>query len=279
MTAAVLCPAAAVTLVEVSPRAAGFARFNLALNGVGADRATVRTGDLFSALEPQPPMRFSLITANVPFVPNPAGCADCAAGALFGDGGQRGDAVLRRVVRGAADALRPGGECWAVGTVARAEPSERTVESWWPSGRHGENRTWRARVGLSRWRLAEEYAGLYEQDAASVARYAAELRAAGVAEIAMDAVLLLRDCNGGGGGGGDCAAAETGESRGALHVKYDELEELWLGSDGDSDMSGSDRSDRSNSGLWEVLAAGPQHAALIEEAMAGWPCDAMLLAS
>ena len=92
ITALRTCPAAHLTLVDVSERAARFAMFNLRLNGLGPERATLLRQALGEEGEGLGSGGFDLVVANPPFVPNPAGCADCAAGALFGNGGPRGDA-------------------------------------------------------------------------------------------------------------------------------------------------------------------------------------------
>lgn len=64
-------------LVELNPRAARFARFNLALNAVSADAAVVALGDLFGAVsalrEPWASMRFDLIVSNPPYQPHDFG--------------------------------------------------------------------------------------------------------------------------------------------------------------------------------------------------------------
>jgi hypothetical protein len=73
------CPSAELTLVDKSPRALRFAKFNLLLNGISSARARLVHSDLYSSLPPLPAAAeaeeglgfFDLITANPPFVPNP----------------------------------------------------------------------------------------------------------------------------------------------------------------------------------------------------------------
>ena len=73
------CPTAELTLVDKSPRALRFAKFNLLLNGISSARARLVHSDLYSSLPPLPAAAeaeeglgfFDLITANPPFVPNP----------------------------------------------------------------------------------------------------------------------------------------------------------------------------------------------------------------
>ena len=91
-----------VVATDLSPRAIAFARFTAALSGV--DRIEFREGDLF---EPVAGERFDRIVSNPPFVITPR--ATGVPEYDYRDGGLVGDALVEAVVRGAADALAPGG--------------------------------------------------------------------------------------------------------------------------------------------------------------------------
>lgn len=87
-----------VVATDVSERALTLAALNAELNGVGVD---LRQGDLFDPA----PERFELIVSNPPFVISPRGGRQFT----YRDGGRAGHALVREVVRGAADHLEPGG--------------------------------------------------------------------------------------------------------------------------------------------------------------------------
>jgi methylase of polypeptide subunit release factors len=89
-----------VVATDISARALGFARFNLALNGVR--NVECREGDRF---DPVADERFDLIVSNAPAVMSPEG------GPVYRESGMEGDALSASVVSGAADHLAPGG--WA----------------------------------------------------------------------------------------------------------------------------------------------------------------------
>jgi SAM-dependent methyltransferase len=90
-----------VIAVDLSGRAAAFARFNLALNG-RADGAEIRVGSLF---EPVAGERFDLVLVNPPFelVPGEASYF------LHSHGGEDGLDVVRQILGGAMAHLAPDG--------------------------------------------------------------------------------------------------------------------------------------------------------------------------
>lgn len=104
-------PALRATLTDLSPEALDVARQNAEKHAV-ADRAEIRSGDLFAALDPASPP-FDLIVANPPYLalreraeiePD---VRDFEPGlALFAD--EDGLALVRRIARGAAAHLAPG---------------------------------------------------------------------------------------------------------------------------------------------------------------------------
>ena len=90
--------AADVVAVDLNPRAIRFARFNAQLNGVR--RYEVREGSLYDCVKDE---QFDVILANPPFVPSPE------MGLKFRDGGSNGEAILREIIKGAADHLTDDG--------------------------------------------------------------------------------------------------------------------------------------------------------------------------
>jgi release factor glutamine methyltransferase len=103
-------PDLAVDAVDVSPAAAAVARRNAARHGLG-DRVIVHEGDLYAPLPGG--ARYSMITANPPYVP------DAEIDALAAEvrceprlalaGGADGLDVVRRILEGAPRFLVPGG--------------------------------------------------------------------------------------------------------------------------------------------------------------------------
>ena len=99
--------AARAVLVDLNPRAARFARFNLALNNIGPERAVVALGNLYDAVATLPPpwrdTRFDLILSNPPYHVHFSGIN------LAADGGRDGEELPRRIVSEGRRWLAPGG--------------------------------------------------------------------------------------------------------------------------------------------------------------------------
>lgn len=103
-------PAALVVATDVSGEAARIAADNAARNGV-EDRVEVRAGDLLAPVVDEAP--FDVLVSNPPYIPS----ADIAGlspevrceprGAL--DGGADGLDLVRRIIAGAGERIRPGG--------------------------------------------------------------------------------------------------------------------------------------------------------------------------
>lgn len=100
--------AAHVIATDISHRALRLARLNLELNGI--EGVELRLGSLY---EPVAGERFDRIVSNPPFVitPRTAGVPEYE----YRDGGLVGDAIVERVMRGAAEHLRPGGVAQLLG--------------------------------------------------------------------------------------------------------------------------------------------------------------------
>ncbi len=93
-----------VTAVDVSRRAVLTARANGVLHGV---RVRAVRGNLYAAVADR---TFDLVTANPPYLPTPAGTAAPRGAARAWEGGHGGRELVDRIIAGAADALRPGGQ-------------------------------------------------------------------------------------------------------------------------------------------------------------------------
>jgi methylase of polypeptide subunit release factors len=109
---------------DVSRRALAFAAFNAALAGVDLD---LREGSL---LEPVAGERFDLVVSNPPFVITPRSAA--VPGYEYRDAGLAGDEVVRRLVRGVAGVLAPGGIAQLLGNWEhlRGVPWQQRVGAW-----------------------------------------------------------------------------------------------------------------------------------------------------
>ena len=125
-----------VVATDLSRRALGFARFNLALNtpADGVDVA-LRHG---SMLEPVAGERFDLVVSNPPFVITPhsgaagAAVADALGDYEYRDGGRSGDDLVRDLVRDVGGVLAPGGVAQLLGNWEhrRGEPWDERVGAW-----------------------------------------------------------------------------------------------------------------------------------------------------
>ncbi|MFE5338288.1 methyltransferase [Isoptericola sp. NPDC056573] len=125
-----------VVATDLSRRALGFARFNLALNtpAAGVDVA-LRHG---SMLDPVAGESFDLVVSNPPFVITPhAGAAGAAVAEALGDyeyrdGGRSGDDLVRDLVRDVGGVLAPGGVAQLLGNWEhrRGEPWDERVGAW-----------------------------------------------------------------------------------------------------------------------------------------------------
>ena len=92
-----------VAAVDVAARSGHFARFNAWLNQM--PQVDVRVGDLY---EPLGDERFTWILSHPPYVPT------FRPTALFRDGGELGDTIVRAIIQGLPRHLEPGGTCYIV---------------------------------------------------------------------------------------------------------------------------------------------------------------------
>lgn len=128
-----------VVATDVNPRALWAARLTAELNGADVD---VRDGSFW---EPVAGERFDVIATNPPFVVSPP----TGERLVYREGSLETDGVVRTVVSGAADHLRPGGWCQVLGSwVHTDEP--------WEERLHG----WIAPTGLDAWVVQREVVDL-----------------------------------------------------------------------------------------------------------------------
>jgi methylase of polypeptide subunit release factors len=108
------------TTVDLTRRAEFFAEFNARLNGIDIE---ILRGDLFA---PVADRRFDAISAHPPWMPS------TGDGAVFRDGGDLGDALIRRMVEEIPDHLTVGGTAviLAMGRDTTEAPYEQLVRQW-----------------------------------------------------------------------------------------------------------------------------------------------------
>lgn len=112
---------ARVVATDVNPRALWAARLTAELNGVDVD---VRDGSFW---EPVAGERFDTIATNPPFVVSPPS----GERLVYREGSLDADGVVRTVVTGAADHLRPGGWCQVLASWVHTEdPWEERLRGW-----------------------------------------------------------------------------------------------------------------------------------------------------
>jgi len=105
---------------DVTPRATAFAEFNARLN----DRPVAcLCGDLYGPVQSR---QFDLITAHPPYVPT------YGRAYIFRDGGDSGEIIIRRIIAGLPEYLRPGGTALILcaGRDTDAEPFEQRAIGW-----------------------------------------------------------------------------------------------------------------------------------------------------
>jgi methylase of polypeptide subunit release factors len=112
---------------DIAERSTQFAEFNRRLNGI--DNVMALQGDLY---EPANGQTFDCIVAHPPYVPvlQPKW--------IFHDGGEDGESVVRRIVEGLPQYLRPGGLFYmlAMGTDRADAPYEQRIRGWLGSRQH-----------------------------------------------------------------------------------------------------------------------------------------------
>ncbi|MDR2975222.1 MAG: methyltransferase [Propionibacteriaceae bacterium] len=115
-----------VVATDVNPRALTLATLSFALNDLSV---STRLGSLY---EPVSGEQFDLITTNPPFVIAPPS----GERLVYREAGHTSDDLMRAVVSGAADRLRPGGSLHVVGNWAHLAdtPWQDHVSAWIPSG-------------------------------------------------------------------------------------------------------------------------------------------------
>src|SRR5437660_10662757 len=106
---------------DITERAAAFARFNCALNGL--ENVEVARGDLYEAVQGR---TFGCIVAHPPYVPS------LETKAIWRDGGTIGESLVKRIVEGLPEHLDPGGIffCVSLGVDTEEAKFEERVRGW-----------------------------------------------------------------------------------------------------------------------------------------------------
>jgi methylase of polypeptide subunit release factors len=110
-----------VVATDITARATHFANFNRLLNR--CYNVEVLEGDLYSAVSGQ---AFDRIVAHPPYVPS------LSQTTIFRDGGQTGETLVRRIIEGLPEYLKPGGTYYAVsvGLDTKSARFEERVRTW-----------------------------------------------------------------------------------------------------------------------------------------------------
>lgn len=106
--------------VDLNPRALRFARVNAAANRL--ENVSFVQGDCYDRLDDR---RFDVILANPPFVPRPS-----PDPLLYRGGGPLGDEVVRRILSGATERLRPGGSLAIVADIVDVQTLPERIRRW-----------------------------------------------------------------------------------------------------------------------------------------------------
>ncbi len=106
---------------DIARRSAHFAEFNRLLNGV--EHVTMLEGDMY---EPVRGLTFDRIVTHPPYVPA------ARTKMIFRDGGDDGEQILRRVIEGLPEHLRPGGRFYTLvlGADCEGEAFEDRIRKW-----------------------------------------------------------------------------------------------------------------------------------------------------
>ncbi len=137
-----------LTMIDRSPRAVRFARFNALLNGIADDDTAASTqvaaycGDAcdVASILPQRsnPSTFDAILINPPYIPNPEQAAGLET---FGDGGWSGEELTAAAVSQSRGLLRPNGGILAVvANLPNADGYPAKLQHWWEMGATLERR-------------------------------------------------------------------------------------------------------------------------------------------
>eukprot|EP00439_Symbiodinium_sp_Y106_P042419 s5096_g5.t1 len=176
--------------VDANPRAMGFTRFNLALNGLlrrcdGLLQKDLRCKGLGKS------SLFDAILVNPPFMPNPKNIAT-GASLLFGNGGDCGEEVLSAAVRLASCHLAPDGCLTAVSKVPNVRHFPTRLKSWW-SADCPRSSAWLFHGAKT---PAQQYMPTAISSGVEPARYQEALSEQGITDLSQ-AVLLVRVGSGG----------------------------------------------------------------------------------
>lgn len=105
---------------DITPRSTAFAEFNRRLNGIANFSAS--QGDLY---QPAGELTFDRIAAHPPYVPV------YRPNLIFDSGGQDGEQIVRRIIEGLPQYLRPGGRFYGLTMGSdRQQPFEQRLRQW-----------------------------------------------------------------------------------------------------------------------------------------------------
>ena len=194
-----------VVATDISERAIDRARLTLTLNGVQS--VELRRGDLFAPVAGE---LFDRIVSNPPFVITPR--REGVPLYEYRDGGLVGDAIVERVVRGAAKHLQPGGTAHLLGNWEYRDAAPTDDHSDGDGADRGDGlarvRCWIDEAGLDGWVVERErqspaeYAAMWIRDGGTLvgtpeyetlaADWLDDFVARGVTAVGFGYILLRR---------------------------------------------------------------------------------------
>lgn len=173
---------------DITERAAAFARFNCALNGL--ENVEVARGDLYEAVQGR---TFGCIVAHPPYVPS------LETKAIWRDGGVTGEALVKRIIEQLPEYLDPGGVflSLSLGADTKQGKFEERARGW--LGEHADE--FDVVFGCQELRdprqvlenLARKYTELGSQ---VIEKFESEFERAGVVQMPLGALCLRRATNG-----------------------------------------------------------------------------------
>ena len=204
--------ARSVVATDISARAIKRASLTFALNGVSS--VELRQGDLFAPVAGE---LFDRIVSNPPFVITPR--REGVPLYEYRDGGLVGDAIVERVVRGAAEHLRPGGTAHLLGNWEYRDVASSDEHS----GDGLERvRRWITEAGLDGWVVERErqspaeYAATWIRDGGTrvgtpdydwlATAWLDDFQSRGVAAVGFGYIFLRRPVTDGAAAGASAAA-------------------------------------------------------------------------
>jgi len=173
---------------DITERAAAFARFNCALNGL--ENVEVVRGDLYEAVRGR---TFGCIVAHPPYVPS------LETKAIWRDGGVTGEALVRRIIERLPEHLDPGGVflCLSLGADTQQGKFEERARGWLAEAADEFDVVFGCQEFRNPQQVLENLARKHSELGPQVIKkFEAEFERAGVVQMPIGALCLRRADNG-----------------------------------------------------------------------------------